>query len=189
MRKIKAINSRDREFLNGLRVSGYCDRQQALHFISTNRLRTFELNHIIEKCRAVNGTEIYRFTDRGKAWVMKTVPELTDRSFYRSNGFISLFERYKQLTPEERKTVLSETEIRDKFKEHLENLREQDIAKYNQLSEQLRTHEISMPDLCYTQNGKDVYYEVTTSSYGAAEIQEKESFASEMGATIEYHKI
>ena len=46
-----------------------------------------------------------------------------------------------------------------------------------------------MPDLCYTQNGKDVYYEVTTSSYGTAEIQAKEAFALEMRATIEYHRI
>lgn len=192
MRKIKTINGRDIEFLNGLRVSGVCNLQLSLNIITANRLKTFELNHIIERCRATDGTEIYRFTDKAKAWVTKNVPQLADHSYYRSNSYkhdLALFERYINLSSTQRKSVLAEAEIRDKFREHLENLREQDISRYNLLSEQLRTHEISMPDMCYMSNGHEVYFEVTTSAYGTAELAAKEAFASEMGATIEYHKI
>lgn len=192
MRKIKTINARDVEFINGLRVAGVCNRQQALNLITANRLRVFELNHIIERCRATDGTEIYRFTDKGKTWVSINIPELSDRSLYRSNSYkhdIALYERYLKLSSTEKRTVLSESEIRDRFKEHLENLHEQDIARYNQLSEQLRNHEISMPDMCYMSDGHEVFYEVTTPSYGSLEYAAKEAFATEMGATIEYHKI
>lgn len=78
---------------------------------------------------------------------------------------------YKHVSPEERE------EARVEWVKKLDEI--------NRINEMLKNKEISAPDLAYvSETGALICYEVTTSNYSREEIQQKESFAAIIGATI-----
>lgn len=191
---IQTINHKDIDFLNSLRCSGICTKEQATRFISANRLKNYVLDKTIEKCSFIrqNGQrqEVYRITEQGKAWISKHIDELSERKYYHSTGVdhdIKLMDKILSLTREERSTMRCESEIREDFKDRLqEYLHNREFERYDELYTAMQSHTISMPDLAY---GIDEYYEVVTSSYGEAEIQAKTEAVSAIGGTLEMERI
>ena len=191
---IQTINHKDIDFLNALRCGGICTKSQATQFISANRLKNFMLDSTLEKCSHTlpdgKRQEVYRITNEGKAWIREHIDSLADRKFYSSTGVqhdIQLMDKILSLSREERLTMRCEAEIRDEFKERLQELLlNRDYERYDILYNALQDHSISMPDLCY---GADEYYEVITSSYGEAEIQAKVEAVSVIGGTLETQRI
>lgn len=187
---VQTVNHKDIDFLNALRCSGVCTRSQATQFISANRLKNFVLDRTLEKCSHTlpNGKrqEVYRITNEGKAWIKA----IADRKFYSSTGVqhdIQLMDKILSLSREERSTMRCEAEIRDEFKERLQELLlNREYERYDQLYNAMQDRSISMPDLCY---GVDEYYEVITSSYGEAEIQAKNEAVEAIGGSLEMQRI
>ena len=191
---VQTINHKDIDFLNALRCSGVCTKSQATQFISANRLKNFVLDKTLEKCSHTlpNGKrqEVYRITAEGKAWIKANIDSLADRKYYSSTGVqhdIQLMDKILTLSREERSTMRCEAEIRDEFKERLQELLlNRDYERYDQLYNAIQDRSISMPDLAY---GVDSFYEVITSSYGEAEIQAKVEAVEAIGGSLEMERI
>lgn len=191
---IDTANHKDISFLNALRCSGICTKEQALCFISANRLKNFVLDKTIQKCSYIddkgNRQAIYRISDDGKKWIAQNVPTLADRKYYTSTGTehdLRLMNKIISLTPEQRLTMRCEAEIRDEFKEHLGKLLEDKLYdRHEELYNAMSSHTISMPDLAY---GVNEYYEVITSSYGETEIQAKIEAVAIVGGNLEMERI
>ena len=101
---------------------------------------------------------------------------------------LCLSDRYHAISPEERATWKTESECRDIFTEHIQQLRDQgEEERAQELWDQYQDGRISMPDAMYTRSdGVTIAFEVITNNYGEAEISAKEEAAEELGATIEY---
>ena len=191
---IQTPNHKDVQFLNALRCSGVCSKEQALNFISGNRLRNFVLDRTIQKCSYIddkgNRQSIYRISDDGRKWIAQNVPTLADRKYYTSTGTehdLRLMNKIISLTPEQRLTMRCEAEIRDEFKEHLDKLLEDKLYdRHEELYNAMASHSVSMPDLAY---GVNEYYEVITSSYGETEINAKIETVSMIGGNLEMERI
>ncbi len=191
---IQTPNHKDAQFLNALRCSGVCNRQQALCFISANRLKNFVLDKTIEKCSFIDKDgqrqSIYRISDTGKKWIVQNISALDGRKYYTSTGTqhdLKLMDKIISLTPEERQTMRCEAEIRDDFKSHLDKLLEDKLYdRYEALYNAMASHNLSMPDLSY---GVNEYYEVITDSYGQAEIQAKIDTVAVIGGNLEMERI
>ena len=193
---IQSINHRDVDFLNSMRCGGVCTKQQALRFISGNRLKNYVLDKTIDKCFFLdkNGQrqEVYRVSDKGKDWIRTHIDSLADRKFYCSNGVehdLKLMDKIISLTREQRATMRCESEIRDDFRERLQTLLDsRDYERYEQLYNSLQEHSVSMPDLCYGEDA-DTFYEVITSNYGEVEVNSKIVAVAAIGGTLEMDRI
>lgn len=191
---IQTPNHKDIQFLNALRCSGVCSKEQALNFITANRLKNFVLDRTIQKCSYIddngNRQSIYRISDDGRKWIAQNVPTLADRKYYTSTGTehdLRLMNKIISLTPEQRLTMRCEAEIRDEFKEHLDKLLEDKLYdRHEELYNAMASHSVSMPDLAY---GVNEYFEVITSSYGETEIQSKIEAVSLVGGSLEMERI
>ena len=191
---VQTVNHKDIDFLNSLRCSGVCTKSQATQFITANRLKNFVLDRTLEKCSHTlpsgKRQEVYRITNEGKAWIKANIDSLADRKFCHSTGVqhdIQLMDKILSLSREERFTMRCEAEIRNEFKERLQELLlNREYERYDQLYNAMQDRSISMPDLCY---GVDEYYEVITSSYGEAEIQAKNEAVEAIGGSLEMQRI
>ena len=138
---VHTVNHKDIDFLNALRCSGVCTRSQATQFISANRHKNFILDRTLEKCSHTlpNGKrqEVYRITTEGKTWIKANIDSLADRKYYSSTGVqhdIQLMDKILTLSREERSTMRCEAEIRDEFKERLQELLlNREYERYDQL--------------------------------------------------------
>ena len=191
---IQTPNHKDIQFLNALRCSGVCSKEQALNFISGNRLRNFVLDRTIQKASYIddkgNRQSIYRISDDGRKWIAQNVPTLADRKYYTSTGTehdLRLMNKIISLTPEQRLTMRCESEIRDEFKEHLDKLLEDKLYdRHEELYNAMASHTISMPDLAY---GTNEYYEVITSAYSEIQVNAKIETISIIGGSLEMERI
>ena len=191
---IQTPNHKDIQFLNALRCSGVCSKEQALNFITANRLKNFVLDRTIQKCSYIddkgNRQSIYRISDDGRKWIAQNVPTLADRKYYTSTGTehdLRLMNKIISLTPEQRLTMRCESEIRDEFKEHLDKLLEDKLYDHHEeLYNALTNHTVSMPDLAY---GTNEYYEVITSAYSEIEVNAKIETVSMIGGNLEMERI
>ncbi len=164
----------DKQFLNALRCGGYATKEQCLHYISSNRLKNYCLEKVIDKCSCIiNGKSetVYRFSDGGKEWVRENVSDLADRKFYISTGVehdIKLMEKIQEytdkLTYDEQLKFRTESENRDLFKELCGKMEQ---GQY--YIDQLQQHQISMPDFSY---GSE-FVEINTVNYNGETISEK----------------
>lgn len=167
---------KDKIFLNALRCSGYASRDQCLKYVSSNRLKNYVLEKVIDKCSVViNGKAetVYRFSDSGKEWVKENISDLSDRNFYSSTGVehdIKLMERIQEYTDklpyEEQLKFRTEIENRDLFKELCQKMEQ---GQY--YLEQLQQHNISMPDFSYNHE----FVEIITSNYSQEAIASHET--------------
>lgn len=191
---IQTPNHKDIQFLNALRCSGVCSKEQALNFITANRLKNFVLDRTIHKCSYIddkgNRQSIYRISDDGRKWIAQNVPTLADRKYYTSTGTehdLRLMNKIISLTPEQRLTMRCESEIRDEFKEHLDKLLEDKLYdRHEELYNAMASHSVSMPDLAY---GTNEYYEVITSAYSEIEVNAKIETVSIIGGSLEMERI
>ena len=191
---IQTPNHKDIQFLNALRCSGVCSKEQALNFITANRLKNFVLDRTIQKCSYIddkgNRQSIYRISDDGRKWITQNVPTLADRKYYTSTGTehdLRLMNKIISLTPEQRLTMRCESEIRDEFKEHLDKLLGDKLYdRHEELYSALTNHTVSMPDLAY---GTNEYYEVITSAYSEIEVNAKIEAVAIVGGNLEMERI
>lgn len=192
---IQNINQRDVDFLNALRCSGVCTKNQATrYFVSANRLKNLVLERVLDKCSFINKDgkrqEVYRISNEGKAWIRDHIPELADRKFYSSTGVehdLKLMEKIISLSREERLTLSCESEIRDEFKQLLDKLlKEHEYERYEQLYNAMQNHTVSMPDLAY---GINDFYEAVTSSYLESQIMAKFEAVALIGGNLQMERI
>ena len=191
---IQTPNHKDIQFLNALRCCAVCSKEQALNFITANRLKCFVLDRTIQKASYIddrgNRQAIYRISDEGRKWIAQNVPTLADRKYYTSTGTehdLRLMNKIISLTPEQRLTMRCEAEIRDEFKAHLDKLLEDKLYdRHEELYNAMASHTISMPDLA---SGTNEYYEVVSSAYSEIQVNAKIETVSIVGGNLEMERI
>ena len=183
------LKIKDKIFLNALRCSGYASKEQCLKYISSNRLKNYVLEKVVDKCSVIiNGKSetVYRFSDNGKEWVKENVSDLSDRNFYSSTGVehdLRLMDKIQEIAEkipyEEQLKFRTEIENRDLFKELCQNMEQ---GQY--YLEQMQQHNISMPDFSYG----TTFVEAVTMNYSGEVIESKEMSMEVFNGSLEFIK-
>jgi hypothetical protein len=191
---INKITKKDEEMLKAFSRVGYLskDMLQRELLVADRRITNFSRDNYIEKCSFFNKKsketeEIYRLTSKGQKLMER---ELNIQSFYRSSSAmhdLRLADKYLSLTTEEKDSWKTESEMRSMYEEIINSMSESSrFEEYQQMMEQ---HLISAIDASYINtDGVLVGVEITTSSYGNAEINSKEEFSNVLGIQTEYIK-
>lgn len=175
---IKNLNYRDVQAIKSLGRCGYVTHNQLNTFLKDNRISNYQKEGLIKKDiytdNKNNSITAYKLTDKGKDLAIQhgvNKPYMAQSVKHDMN----ISNRYFSLSEQERETWKTETEIREKFLEELERIREQDQVKARDIEDELRDRQISMPDCSYTlETGIEVYFESVTNSYGQEELEAKE---------------
>lgn len=151
--------------------------------IADIRIINFQRDGYIEKVSYLDKTTknaefSYRLTEKGKDLCAN---QLGVESFYRSSSSIhdlALANNYFSLKEEYRDNWITESQFRDIFQEHLDNLQTQDRDKWQEINNLCEQKLISPPDGGYvTSTGTVIAIEIVTSGYGKEEIQAKQTFS------------
>ena len=193
---ITNIYPRDVNALSALGRCGYVTHEQLNTFLRDKRIDGYCKDGLLERTvysrpgsREQDQT-VYRLSRTGREFCRKELSMSRLYSAQNPSHDLSLAERYFALTPSERDTWRTETQSREDIENRIDQLREQgENDRAEQLADQLRTGEISMPDAVYTtSDGVTVAFEVVTNNYGLEEIEAKEEAAEVLGANIEFVK-
>lgn len=154
--------------------------------ISNNRIESYRKQGIIDICKNKNNETIIRCTDKGYKYISK-LDDFRDRKPYKSTTAAEhnckLAQIYSQLTKEEQLAWRTEKELKDMYNERLEELRDRDAGRW----EQLRNITVSASDGGVVINSEiQMLYEVVTGTYGQAELEAHEAFVQAMEATATY---
>lgn len=182
---IKNFYNRDRLALTSLSKCGHCSKTNLNTYIADKRIKNYIRDNLITKevFNKNNGEQIvaYKLTTQGR--------ELLEKEWNVKNHYIAqsvphdlgISNKYFSLTENEKESWKTETEIRQEFRDRLEELRTSNISRYREISELLEHKQISAPDCAYSlEKGTEVYFEVMTNSYGEQEIEAKEKFVEFM---------
>lgn len=167
--------NRDRLALTALSNCGFVTKTQLNNYIKDNRINSYIKEKLIVKSIHVdnknNSVTAYKLTNKGKEVLTKNFGVTNHYSARSISHDIKLSNRYFTLSEKEQATWRTESHIRDLFNTKMEQIREQDLDRYREITEQ----KISMPDCSYTlETGIEVYFEVITINYTQSDIEAKE---------------
>lgn len=185
------IYPRDMKALGVLAKVGHASQDQLHEFVRDKRLYTYEKAGLIGRVPYNRPGDrdrdqiCYRLTRAGREFCRN---ELHFSDMYKAQSVahdMGLADRFFALTPTERDSWLTESQVRDMYQQYIDKLRDQgeeETAK--SLWDSLESGQVSPPDGCYTADtGEQVVVEVVTNNYGEAEIQEKINFVENMGVS------
>lgn len=182
---IKNFYNRDRLALTSISKCGYCSKQQLNTFIADKRITNYIRDGLVTKevLNKNNGQQIsgYKLTNQGRKLIEKEWGVKNHYIAQSVNHDLGISNKYFSLSDLERETWKTETEIRNEFEERLDELRNSDFERYNNINKMVEEKLISVPDCAYIENNIEVYLEIITNSYGQAEIEAKERFIEIMG--------
>lgn len=182
---------RDKDAFTSMSKVGHITQQQMKSCnVTESRIKNYIRDGLVERVAyKTNKTTdyAYKLTRQGR--------ELAERNWGVNNHYhaqsinhdLSIANKYFSLSEEQRQTWKTETELRDKFEEKLQDLKDQGEEETARLyGEMLEKGLISMPDASYvSEDGIEVSYEVITSSYGRQELQAKETYVEIMKCKYE----
>lgn len=197
MAKIKAYMQSDKVSLSALSKVGFLTKEHLKELgMSERRLNNFLKNDYIAKKQYFNTDTrkheyCYSLTKEGKNFYDQR--EQTRHHYYQSQSpqhDLALADKYMSLNQLSRDSWRTEADIRQDFKDRLDQLHIQDPSQARQIEQDYQNRTISAVDAVYTnEQGITVAYEVVTGSYGQAEIKAKIEFATVMGLTYESIKV
>lgn len=182
---VQQIRKKDEKMLKAFRACHYLSRDMLKEKLgmSDHRVGNFEKDGYIEKIAFFDAKQnqvidVFRLTADGRNFIEKSL-NLTD--CYKSNSISHDFQlagKYMNCSEAERETWKTETELRNNYKEMIDNLLENDRKEYDRLQEYLQQNEISSIDGSYIsdETGMEISTEVITDSYGREEIEAKVTF-------------
>ena len=158
------------------------------------RIKNYIRDGLVEKVAFKQGRitgEAYKLTKSGR--------ELAESKWALRNHYhaqspihdLTIANKYFSLPDHLRETWMNETEVRDLFLEHLNQMAEQgEVQTAKMYEDMLQRGLISCPDGLYTnEQGVQVCYEVLTNNYGTEELQAKEAFVAVMKTEYETSRI
>ena len=156
--------------------------------MSDKRIKSFIKQGVIQKVtyRNIESKQLetcYKFTQEGKEFF--NLREEKEHSFYQSVSAqhdMAIAEKYFSLNEYQRSTWLTESEIRNEFKEYVQELHDRgDFERAKELENMYANRQLSAVDAVYeTEQGVRIAYEVITNSYGQEELRAKEEFVEIM---------
>jgi hypothetical protein len=153
--------------------------------LADGRIKNYLRDGLIEKVTYKQGKtigECYKLTEAGRSLAEH---QWGIRNHYHAQSpthDLQIANQYFSLPESLREHWKTETQVRDMFREHCNQLREQGQDEVAKMYEDMLTQKlISMPDAIYTnEQGVQVSFEVITNNYGEAELQSKEAFVEIM---------
>ncbi|MNW61688.1 hypothetical protein D3C74_397640 [compost metagenome] len=134
--------------------------------------------------------ECYKLTKSGRALAYQLWG--LDKQYHAQNPSHDtvIADKYFSIPLESRDQWVTESQIRDKFLERLDELRNQGKEVEARIYEDMLNRGlISMPDAVYVdENGTEIAFEVVTNTYGQEEIQAKETLVKLMNYGYETSK-
>lgn len=154
--------------------------------VSDNRIESYRKQGIIDICKNKDNETIIRCNTKGHKYLSK-LDEFKDRKPYQSPTAavhnIKLAETYSKLSREEQQNWRTEKELRELYNERLEELRTHDHDRW----ERIRDITASAADGGIVINGEiQMVYEITTGTYGQAELEAHEAFVQVMECSASY---
>lgn len=190
---IKNFMYRDQKALMSISKCGHVSHNQLQNFIADSRIKNYCRDGLVTKevFNKTNGEQMvgYKLTSDGKRFIEKNYGFNEHQVAQSLIHDLGISDKYFSLTEKEQSTWQTETQLRDQLQEQINELRNLEVDRYNELIEMMERREISVPDCSYTIGGVTITYEVVTNSYGRAELQAKEEYANVMGTSIEYGRV
>lgn len=183
-KELKNIYPKDRRCLSILAKSGAMSRDTFHKMeISDNRIKSYKQAGLIKETSVIdkhgNGMKTYfELTDKkGKDFCRqecKVKHFISNANASEHNSKVSEY-LANNLTKKELENCLSERELKPFIEDRLqEYLDKQEHDYYQKLVDALQNNQLSMPDIIYkTEQGTYEAIEITTDSYGKAEIDSK----------------
>lgn len=183
-KELKNIYPKDRRCLSILAKSGAMSRDTFHKMeISDNRIKSYKQAGLIKETSVIdkhgNGMKTYfELTDKkGKDFCRQECNVKHFISNANASEHNSKVSEYlaNNLTKKELESCLSERELKPFIEDRLqEYLDKQEHDHYQELVDALQNNQLSMPDIIYkTEQGTYEAIEITTDSYGKAEIDSK----------------
>lgn len=191
---INNFYTRDEKALMSISRCGHVSHNQLKNYIADSRIKNYCRDNLVTKevFNKSNGEQLvgYKLTAEGRSFVEKNYGFKEHQVAQSLNHDLGISNKYFSLAEQEQSSWKTETELRNQLEEEINKLREQDYERFKELEEQLEKREISVADCSYTtESGVEIVYEVVTNSYGQAEIQAKENYATVMNKEIEYERV
>lgn len=194
---IKNLYERDRDMFHLLNKCGNCNHSQMKEIgLSERRIKDMcregylKKSYYSENKQSEKNIKAYMLSDKGKSLIEREYGFTNHNQSTSVRHNIDVANKYLSLEKEERETIKNERELRDMFLQRLEEIREHDEQRYEQLYDQLEQGQISMPDIAYTTvEGVQVAYETVTDNYGNQEIQAKEEACTILEINLEINRI
>lgn len=189
---LKQIFPRDKEFFSNIRNTGVVTPQNYKNAgVSSSRIKTYAKAGLIEKTPKENrGAFGYKLTSEGKDFMERTwgMERAENYSFQSLNHDRKLEEEYYKIDHSQYEWK-TESQARDMFQQKIDEIREQDPNRADEIQRLWDNKEISMPDamIINRTTGVVTAIEVVTNSYGQQELQAKETFVEIM--EVEYKPV
>lgn len=193
----KKILHRDKEVYKSFFNVGILREKDILELgMSKSKFRQLEKFNLVEKLIVEDrltkeNLEVYKLSKVGKDFVKNKM--CYERQYYNSNSYehdiggLKFYMDLRKQDPSFKADMWrNESELRDMFKEHLKNLRDEDYSRYNDLYKKWEVGEISPPDFCVVKDGQAHYIEITTSSYTQEMIEAKQEFSNLFNSEITF---
>lgn len=185
---LNKVYLRDMKALGALARCGHASHEQLKEYVKDKRLTTYQRAGLVARVPynrpgSGEGRTCYRLTTAGREFCRQ---ELHFTAMYQPQSVahdMGIADRYFSLSLQERDSWQTETQVRNMYAQHMDNLRDQGQEELAQsLLDRLQAGEVSPPDAIYTtEGGEQIVLEVTTNNYGEAEISEKIEFTAALG--------
>ncbi len=190
---IKNFMMRDKNALLSISKCGHVSHNQLKNYIADSRIKNYERDGLVTKevFNKSNGEKLvgYKLTGEGRKFVERNYGFDKHQIAQSLTHDLGISDKYFSLTEQEQSSWRTETELRDQLQEHIDNLRNNEVDRWRELTEMMERREISVADCSYVQGGVTTTYEVVTNSYGRAELQAKEEYGNVMNTSIEYGRV
>ena len=182
---LQLSENKDREAYNLLLNCRHCLKDQLNNFISDNRIKQYQHQKLIERVDYKNGF-CYRLTDKGYKEFDRQLGKENMRYHSQSIAHdIMLSYKYIQIHKENENIIWkNEEDLKSIKRDMIKELKEQ--GNYERM-EQLER--MSVPDSLYINDGISIGYDVVTDNYSNMDIQLKEEFCNEVGASFQTDRI
>lgn len=192
VKPLKSIQEYDKKFFKIMSNTGYLNRQMAYKNIdgmTKSRIDKYIKQNIIQRETDNRGNSGFKLTQSGKDYIRKVCPDIN--RFYAAqslNHDLKLAQEYFNLTEQQQNNFINEQELKEIILDRWEEMGGPGAIYL----EQYNNHEMSMTDGAYTEivNGVEVItmLEITTNSYGQAEIESKIELAHTVGMEVRFEK-
>lgn len=186
---ITNVYPRDRKSLLAISRCGHVRESQLKEFIKDKRIKNYLKDNLIEKDGYLNTKtnqyEVgYKLTREGRTFVENNFGFKEHQVAQTPNHDFGISDKYFSLTEEQQNTWQTETQLRDRFEEELQKMREEECDRWAELTS--NKNDFSTPDGAFFNGEVEVVFEVVTNSYGKQEIQAKENFVQVIGGDLQY---
>lgn len=188
---VKNLMNRDRLALTSVSKCGYVRSEQLKTHISQNRIDSYCKEKLVTKEVFVNNKNesitAYKLTDKGKDTLEKNFGVKDHYKAQSISHDVKISDRYHSITEKEQDSWKTEKELRNEFNDRLAEIKQEDLDRYDEIIDQLRAGEISMPDCAYTsETGIEIIFEVVTNNYTIAELEAKENAVEIINSNATY---